>query len=172
MRNIFLASNLVYLAPIRDNSGKRKWFRFLTFKINSSLAWRVSQNLGKRGGKKEKQEKFLKFFFPVALVETFIAIVWLPFEFEHLLSHQNQLRLRENSAGQPNTVQSWSVRVYVTGGFFGFILNDAHHGQSYTIYDSMLKSWACPHFFILLPRSQTFVKSLEGVLNNSWTFDQ
>lgn len=43
-RNIFLTFNLIYLAPIRDNSSKRKWFRFLTFKINSSLVHKVSQN--------------------------------------------------------------------------------------------------------------------------------
>lgn len=43
--NIILASNLLYLAPIRGNSSKHKWFCFLRFKINSSLVWKFSQNL-------------------------------------------------------------------------------------------------------------------------------
>lgn len=43
--NIILASNLLYLAAIRGNSSKHKWFCFLRFKINSSLVWKLSQNL-------------------------------------------------------------------------------------------------------------------------------
>lgn len=50
MRNIVLASNLLYLAPIRDKSSKHKWFCFLRFKICSTFVSKLAKTFRKIHG--------------------------------------------------------------------------------------------------------------------------
>lgn len=123
MRNIFLASNLVYLAPIRDNSSKHKWFHFLTFKINSSLVWKVGQDLQKN--------PWLVVFRSVWVLRCCCVLPVTSFwgcliHREHLHSNQNHLGLRQNRAVRPNTFQSWFYTTWDTS--CGLILSDACHG--------------------------------------------
>lgn len=134
MRDFFRVSNLVYLAPIRDNSSKHKWFRFLTFKINSSLVRKVSQNL------KKKKKKSLAWCFSPGFPQCYSVLPVTSFTvclIDHERSHSNQdhLDLRQNRADQLNTFQSWSVWFYTTWVLhFGLILSDACHGSTCTLW--------------------------------------
>lgn len=97
MRDFFRVSNLVYLAPIRDNSSKHKWFRFLTFKINSSLVRKVSQNL-----KKKKKILGLVFFTRVSSV-----LLCVTSDFFYSLLNRSWTLAFQSRSFRPQTKQSW-----------------------------------------------------------------
>lgn len=107
MRNIILASNLLYLAPIRDNSSKHKWFCFLRFKINSSLVWKVQP---------KPSQKSFAWCFSLGLSPYLpVTSFWVSLiNYKHLHSNQDHLGLRQNRADQLNTFQSWSAWFYTT----------------------------------------------------------
>lgn len=92
--NIVLACNMLYLALIRPNSSKRKWFCFLRFKINSSLVPKFSQDLLKILG--------TGFRIGVKLLFPSDSLI----NYTHLHSNQDQLGFRQNRSEQPDTIQS------------------------------------------------------------------